>query len=146
MPRRVLFLCTANSARSQIAEGLARHLGGGEFEVESAGAEPSTVHPMAVRVLAEIGVDISNQRSKSLSEFLDREFDDVVTVCDRAAQRCPVFPGPGVRTHWSLPDPAAVTGGEQALLEAFRGVRDDLAARLPGFLEAAAPQSSDTSS
>ena len=146
MARRILFLCTANSARSQIAEGLARHLGGGAVEVESAGAEPSMLHPLAVRVLAEVGVDISSQRSKSLSEFLGQEFDDVVTVCDRAAQRCPVFPGPGVRTHWSLLDPAAATGDEGAQLEAFRGVRDELAARLPEFLRPPAGQSSGASS
>ena len=145
MARRILFLCTANSARSQIAEGLARHLGGEAVEVESAGAEPSRVHPLAVRALEEIGIDISGQRSKSLSEFLDCEFDDVVTVCDHAAQRCPVFPGPGVRTHWSLPDPAVDSGDEEAQLESFRRVRDELAALLPEFLWPSAIQSPDAS-
>ena len=145
MARRILFLCTANSARSQIAEGLARHLGGEGLVVESAGAEPSFVHPLAKRVLAEVGIDSAGQRSKSLAEFADQPFDDVVTVCDRAAQSCPVFPGSGRRTHWSLPDPTAV-GDEEQQLAAFRRVRDELAARLPEFLSVPADQPGDASS
>lgn len=145
MARRILFLCSANSARSQIAEGLARHLGGEGVVVESAGAEPSFVHPLAVRVLAEVGVDSAGQRSKSVAEFADQPFDDVVTVCDRTAQRCPVFPGPARRTHWSLPDPAAV-GDEERRLAAFRRVRDALADRLSDFLAAPEDQADEVSS
>jgi len=145
MARRILFLCTANSARSQIAEGLARHLGGEGLVVESAGAEPSFVHPLAKRVLAEVGIDSAGQRSKSWAEFADQPFDDVVTVCDRAAQRCPVFPGSGRRTHWSLPDPTAL-GDEEQQLAAFRQVRDELAARLPDFLAVPADQPGAASS
>lgn len=128
--RRILFLCTANSARSQMAEGLARDLGAEFLEVASAGSEPSFVHPMAIQVMAEIGLDISAHRSKTLGELVDESFDEVVTVCDRAAKNCPVFPGVVRRTHWSLPDPAAVHGTEDQLLEAFRTVRDDLRRRL----------------
>jgi arsenate reductase len=146
MARRILFLCTANSARSQIAEGLARHLGGEAVEVASAGAEPSFVHPLAVRVLSEIGIDITGARSKSLTEFGSLEFDDVVTVCDRAAQRCPVFPGPGRRTHWSLADPAAASGDQDEQLAAFRKVREELASRLPEFLAETPGQISDANS
>ncbi len=131
--RRVLFLCTANSARSQIAEGLARHLGGERLEVASAGAEPSSVHPLAIEVMAERGVDISGQRSQPLTDFVDLPFDDVVTVCDRAAARCPVFPGPARRHHWSMPDPAAAPEAQR--LEAFREVREALETRLRDWLE-----------
>ena len=131
---RVLFLCTGNSARSQMAEGLARHLAGDRLDVSSAGSVPSDLHPLAIAVMDERGIDIRNQRSKHLREFLDVSFDDVVTVCDRAAQNCPVFPGRATRHHWSLPDPAAVEGDSVVRLASFREVRDDLERRLSTWL------------
>jgi arsenate reductase len=121
---RVLFVCTNNSARSQMAEGLLRHLYGDRYEVESAGTEPTEVHPLAIRAMAERGVDISGQRSKSLNEFQGQEFDLVVTVCDRAKEACPFFPGGGKRVHQSFPDPAAAAGTEEDRLCAFRDVRE----------------------
>ncbi len=134
MTRRVLVLCTGNSARSQMAEGLLRHQATGDLEVFSAGTAPSTVHPLAIRAMAEIGIDIADQRSKHLDEFRDASFDDVLTVCDSAAESCPVFAGEARRTHWSLPDPAAVEGDETDQMESFRRVRDDLDRRLRRWL------------
>jgi arsenate reductase len=131
---RVLILCTANSARSQMAEGLLRHLAGEQMEVFSAGTRPSTVNPLAVAVMAERGVDLSGHRSKHLGEFLAQPFDNVITVCDNAAEACPLFPGPARRVHWSIPDPAAVQGSPVEQLAAFRDARDDLEARLRGWL------------
>ncbi len=133
-PRRVLILCTGNSARSQMAEGLLRALGGGRVEVASAGSDPSRVHPLALRAMAERGLPIEGQRSKHWRELAGREFDDVITVCDRAAESCPIFPGPGRRTHWSLPDPAAAEGSEEERLRRFVEVRDDLEGRLAAWL------------
>ena len=130
MIQRVLILCTGNSARSQMAEGLLRTLSEGTIEVHSAGTKPSQVNPLAIRVMAEHGIDISHQRSKHLNEFLTQPFDVVITVCDQAAEACPVFPGRAERLHWSFPDPAAVTGSEEERLAAFREVRDALEARL----------------
>lgn len=127
---RVLFLCTHNSARSQIAEALLRHIGGERFEVVSAGTEATRVHPLAIRAMAESGIDISNARSKLLDEFLDRRFDYVVTVCDAANESCPIFPGSPNRIHWSFPDPSAVEGSEEERLQAFRTVRDELTMRI----------------
>ena len=132
-PVRILVLCTANSARSQMAEGWFHELGGARVLVESAGARPSRVNPMAIEVMAERGVDISGQRSKSLDEFRHQPFDYVITVCDNAAQSCPVFPGPAERIHWSFPDPAAAPEGN-ARTDAFRSVRDGLEARIRAFL------------
>jgi arsenate reductase len=126
MKERVLILCTGNSARSQMAEGWLRELAGDRFEVFSAGTHPSTVNPLAIAVMRERGVDISGQRSKSVNEFLDQPFDFVITVCDQAAEACPIFPGPAERIHWSFPDPAAVTGTEEEKRNAFRAVRDNL--------------------
>ncbi|MCF7908473.1 MAG: arsenate reductase ArsC [Candidatus Omnitrophica bacterium] len=123
--KRVLVLCTQNSARSQMAEGLFRHMAQERFKVESAGSKPSLVNPYAIKVLAEIGIDISSQRSKSLTEFIGQEFDYLITVCDNVAKECPVFPGVYKKIHWSLEDPAAVVG-DQEKLEAFRTVRDRL--------------------
>jgi len=135
MPRRVLILCTGNSARSQMAEGLLRHLGGGAaLEVHSAGTKPAGLNPLAVEALREIGLDISAQRSKSVEEFSGQRFDTVITVCDSAAESCPVFPGAPQRIHWSLPDPAAVAGAPAEKLGAFRQVRDSLDTLLRGFL------------
>ncbi|MDR5708664.1 MAG: arsenate reductase ArsC [Armatimonadota bacterium] len=131
---RVLFLCTGNSARSQMAEGWLRHLSRGMVEVWSAGTEPRGLHPMAVQAMAEVGIDISGHASKSVEGFAGQSFDWVITVCDRARESCPVFPG--VRTlHWSIPDPAAVPGTEEEALAAFRAVREELRWRILRFLD-----------
>ncbi|MBN2046844.1 MAG: arsenate reductase ArsC [Anaerolineaceae bacterium] len=123
---QVLILCTANSARSQMGEGLLRHLAGDRVDVYSAGSEPSVVNPFAIRAMLDLGIDISSHRSKSLNEFLDQQFDYVITVCDNAAKNCPMFPGKAVRIHWGLTDPAAVEGSEEEKLNSFRKVRDEL--------------------
>ena len=136
-PIKVLFVCTGNSARSQIAEGLLGRLGGPDFVVDSAGVEPRGVNPLAIRVLAEIGIDWSTASSKSVNEFLDRPFDYVITVCDRARQSCPVFAGSHESLHWGLDDPAEVEGTEQQKLDAFRKTRLELAQRIRPFVEAA---------
>ncbi|MBZ5528050.1 MAG: arsenate reductase ArsC [Acidobacteriia bacterium] len=138
IPRRVLILCTGNSARSQMAEGLLRHLAGAAVEVHSAGTRPAGLNPLAVEALREIGLDISAQRSKSVEEFSGQRFDTVITVCDSAAESCPVFPGAPQRIHWSLPDPAAVPGTPAEKLAAFRQVRDSLSTLLRGFLNPSA--------
>ncbi len=135
---RVLILCTANSARSQMGEGLLRHLSDGRIAVNSAGAKPSSVNPFAIQAMRERGIDISSQRSESLRRYLECEFDYVITVCDNAAESCPAFPGPAQRIHWSLPDPAAVDGDDTAVLGSFRSVRDDLESRLKAWLDTAA--------
>ncbi|MCB0061589.1 MAG: arsenate reductase ArsC, partial [Caldilineaceae bacterium] len=108
-PVRVLFLCTHNRARSQVAEGLLRHLGGSAVEVFSAGNQPGTVHPHAIRAMAALGIDIRGQRSKHMEEFYGQSFDFVITVCDRVREDCPVFPGNPKRVHWSIPDPLDTT-------------------------------------
>ena len=133
--KRVLILCTGNSARSQMAEGLLRHLAGDRFEVESAGVEPSHVRPQAIAAMREIGIDISGHRSKSVDEFSEREFDYVITVCDNALERCPVFPGKTERIHWSFDDPATAEGDEATVLAVFRRVRDEIEARLHEFIK-----------
>ena len=134
--KRVLFICTHNSARSQMAEGLLRHLAGDRFDVYSAGTQPSAVNPLAVKVMAEGGIDISKHRSKSLAEFIGQAFDAVITVCDSAKESCPVFPGGTQRIHWSLPDPSAAEGSEMDRLLIFREVRNALHQRLRQFLAA----------
>ena len=133
--KRVLILCTGNSARSQMAEGLLRHLAPDRFEVESAGVEPSRVRPQAVEAMREIGIDISQHRSKSVDEFAGQEFDYVITVCDNARERCPIFPGKTERIHWSFDDPAAAVGDEESQLALFRRVRDEIEGRLKEFLK-----------
>jgi arsenate reductase len=130
MTKRVLILCTGNSARSQMAEGWLRDFGGESFEVYSAGTRPSTVRPEAVEAMREVGVDISSHRSKSVDEFEGREFDYVITVCDNARESCPVFPGKTERVHWSFDDPAATEGTWDERLAAFRRVRDEIGKRL----------------
>lgn len=130
---RVLILCTGNSARSQMAEGLLRHDAGESYQVFSAGTKPSYVRPEAIAVMHEIGIDISRQRSKSLDEFAGHEFDCVITVCDNARESCPVFPARTKRIHWSIEDPAAVSGSEDERLAAFRHIRDELRSRLRDF-------------
>ena len=128
--KRVLILCTGNSARSQMAEGLLREIGGGHFEVYSAGTHPSSVRAEAVEAMREVGIDISGQRSKSVDEFAGREFDYVVTVCDKAREECPVFPGRTRRVHWSFEDPAEAAGEWAERLAVFRRVRERIGARL----------------
>ena len=120
----MLFLCTHNSARSQMAEGWLRHLAGDRFDVHSAGTEVTGVRPLAVRAMAEAGVDISGHESKSLDRYLGQPWDYVVTVCDQAAESCPVFPGRARRLHWSLPDPSKATGSQEERLAVYRRVRD----------------------
>ena len=131
---RVLILCTGNSARSQMGEGLLKHLAGDCFEVFSAGTTPSTLDPYAVLAMAEMGIDIRNQYSKNLNQFLDQEFDYVITVCDHAAEVCPIFPGPARRIHWSFPDPAAAEGDHQDKLATFVQVREAIKNRLEHWL------------
>jgi arsenate reductase len=127
MKKRVLFLCTGNSARSQMAEGLVEHYLGDEWRAYSAGTDPAGyVHPLAVRAMAELGINISQQRSKSVEAFRAKEFDRVVTVCDDAAENCPVWLGDGHRVHIGFPDPAQATGSEEERLAVFRQVRDNL--------------------
>jgi len=135
MTHRVLILCTGNCVRSQMAEGLLRHLGGDAYEVHSAGSRPNGyVSPLAIEVMREIGIDISAHRSKSVSEFASQRFDTVITVCDSAAQECPVFPGAPERVHWSIWDPGASSGSHEQNLAAFRRVRDDLSSHLQQFV------------
>ena len=132
--RRVLFLCTHNSARSQMAEGLLRSLGGDRFEAFSAGTEASRVRPLAVRAMAELGIDISGHESKTLDRYLDQDFDAVITVCDQANESCPVFFGARERLHWSFPDPSKAQGTEEEQLEIYRQVRDAIRERIQGEL------------
>ncbi|HJZ49097.1 MAG TPA: arsenate reductase ArsC [Roseiflexaceae bacterium] len=134
MKQHVLILCTGNSARSQMAEGLLRAIAGDHFEVFSAGSKPSIVNGLAMAVMDERGIDIRSHRSKHLNEYLDQPFDYVITVCDNAAETCPLFPGPARRIHWSFPDPAAVQGSESERLASFRQVRDALEAQLRAWL------------
>ncbi len=131
---RVLILCTGNSARSQMAEGLLRNDAGDCFEVFSAGVEPSEVRPLAVEAMSDVGIDISGQRSKSVEEFAGQQFDYVITVCDNANEKCPVFPGKTKRIHWSFEDPAAATGNEASRLAVFRRVRDEIRQQLHVFV------------
>jgi arsenate reductase (thioredoxin) len=130
---KLLVLCTGNSARSQMAEGLFRHALGSRFDVFSAGTKPSLVRPEAIAVMAEIGIDLSGHRSKSVDEFLGQDFRYVVTVCDNARESCPVFPSQTERVHWSFEDPAAVEGSIEERKDAFRRIRDQIAARVQGF-------------
>jgi arsenate reductase len=128
--QRVLFLCTHNSARSQMAEGLLRALAGERFEVFSAGTEATHVRPLAIRAMAEIGIDISGQHSKTLERYVDQPFDAVITVCDQANETCPVFFGARQRLHWSFPDPSTATGSQEQQLEVYRQVRDAIRERI----------------
>ncbi len=122
----VLFLCSANSCRSQIAEGLLRHFAGNRFEALSAGTHPTELNPVAVKVMEEIGIDISAQYSKSVEGMLSREFDYVITVCDKAREFCPIFPGSAAALHWNLEDPAESQGNIEERKKAFVRVRDEL--------------------
>ena len=136
-PIRVLFVCTGNSARSQMAEALLNEFGGSDFDVVSAGTEPAPVNPQTVTVLAELGLDWSRAVSKSVAQFVGQPFDYVITVCDRARTTCPVFPGEHNSLHWGLDDPAEAGGTEAERLEAFRRTRTEVATRLRPFVELA---------
>lgn len=139
-PIRVIFVCTGNSARSQMAEALLRREGADRFDVVSAGVEPRGVHPLTIRVLGEAGIDISGARSKSVREFLGQPFDYVITVCDRARESCPVFPGGAQTLHWGFDDPADATGSEAERLAFFRRVLGEIAGRIRAFERTATPQ------
>lgn len=132
---RVLFLCTGNSCRSQMAEGWARHLLGDRLQAHSAGTAPTVVNPLAVQVMREVGVDISSQSSKSVNEFSDQAFDLVITLCDDARARCPIFPGGAKTLHVGFPDPASAVGSRDSMLGVFREVRDQIRRELMPVLE-----------
>jgi arsenate reductase len=132
---RVLFLCTGNSCRSQMAEGWARHLLGDRVDVLSAGTHPSLVNPRSIQVMREVGVDISSHRSKSVDEFLEQPFDLVITLCDHAQARCPVFPGASKMLHMGFPDPVFAVGTEEEILRVYREVRDAIRQKLIPLLE-----------
>lgn len=134
--KRVLILCTGNSCRSQMAEGLWRKLGKGEWECFSAGSKPAGyIHPMAIEVMREIGIELSNARSKYLGEFSDQSFDLVITVCDSAHEACPAFPGAKHMLHWPFDDPAHAIGNEEQKRTVFREVRDQIHRRIESFLQ-----------
>ena len=132
--KRVLLICTKNSARSQMAEALVHHDLAGKVQAFSAGTEPSSVHPMAVAVMKEVGIDIAHHRSKSMDEFANEKFDYVITLCDQANESCPVFFGGTQRLHMGFDNPAAVPGSEAEKLSAFRKVRDQIREKVVGFL------------
>lgn len=134
--QRILFLCTGNACRSQLAEALANHFHGGQLAAVSAGTHPAGVHPRAVAVLAELGIDWSAARSKHVGEFTGQSFDCIITLCGSAEQACPAFPGAARRLHWGLPDPAAATGTEDEIMAVFRAVRDEIRQRLQGLVQA----------
>jgi arsenate reductase (thioredoxin) len=133
MVRKVLFLCTGNSCRSQMAEGWLRHYAGDQAKVFSAGIKPAGLNPMAVAVMRESGIDISGQRSKHADELAKEDFPFVITVCDAAREACPVFPGALYQSHWSFEDPAGATGSEEEKLAVFRRVRDEIAEQVRTF-------------
>src|SRR2546421_12631726 len=130
MKQRILFICTHTSARSQMAEGLLRHLGGDRFEAYSAGTEATRVRPLAIEVMRELDIDISGQQSKTLDRYVGDPFDKVITVCDIAAEACPIFPGAREQLHWSFPDPSQTTGSPEEQRAVYRSVRDAIRARI----------------
>lgn len=136
-PQRVIFVCTHNSARSQMAEGMLRAWGGDRFEVHSAGTEATRVRPEAIAAMAEIGIDIGAQTSKTLEPYLGESFGWLITVCDQAKETCPTIPGVRQQAHWSIDDPSAVEGDDETRLEAFRAARDHLRDRIHMFILAA---------
>jgi arsenate reductase (thioredoxin) len=133
--KKVFFLCTGNSVRSQMAEGLLNALGSGQWQAQSGGILPSYVHPLAIRVMEEIGIDISQQTSKSMDPFINEKFDYVITLCDHAAQFCPTFLGQGKRLHWPLEDPAAAIGTIEERLVVFRRIRDEIKRKIEELLK-----------
>ncbi|MBI3991205.1 MAG: arsenate reductase ArsC [Candidatus Omnitrophica bacterium] len=132
--KRILILCTGNSARSQMAEGFFKYFTGNEFEIFSAGVKPVPINPLAIEVMKEAGVDISKHRSKSVDEFSSQQFDYVITVCDNARQACPVFPGKYKKMHWSFEDPACAEGTKEEKLNIFRKTRDEIKNNVVNFL------------
>lgn len=134
MNTKVLFLCTGNSCRSQMAEGFLRAYGGEKYEAYSAGTKPSAVNPLAVEVMREVGIDISGQRSKNVGEYVGQHFPLVITVCNNAREHCPIFPGPCLREHWPFDDPAEATGTNEERLQMFRRVRDEIGVRIRSWV------------
>ena len=132
---RILVLCTHNSSRSQMAEGFVRQMAGDRVEVESAGTEATRVHPLAIRAMQEVGIDLGGHSSKTLDRFLSEPWDYVLTVCDSASERCPLFPGRAERVHWSFEDPSKARGTEDEQLAVFRRVRDEIASTLGAWLK-----------
>jgi arsenate reductase len=133
--KKVLFICTGNSIRSQMAEGFMKALGGGKWIVQSAGILPSFVHPLAVRVMMESGIDISDQKSKSVDKFVNEAFDIIITLCDHAAASCPTFPDQAKRLHWPIDDPVGAAGTVDERLVLFRKARDEIKTRIEEFLK-----------
>ena len=131
---RVLILCTGNSCRSQMAQGLFRHLSNGTYDAYSAGVSPTTVNPLAIRAMREIGIDISHHTSDSIDQYLNRDFDLVITVCDNAKENCPIFPGAKNMRHWPFEDPADAKGSEEDRMRVFRKVRDQIRDKIANFL------------
>ena len=142
-PVRVLFLCVHNSARSQMAEGILRELGGDRFEAHSAGNEATLVRPLAIEAMAEVGIDISQQRSKHVDEYAGQRFDFAVTVCDDSRESCPYFPGAAKQLHWSFPDPSAAVGTDDERLAVFRQMRDDISRSVRDFIDTLGDEGSD---
>jgi arsenate reductase len=142
MKCKVLFLCTGNSCRSQMAEGFLRSLAADQFEAYSAGINPVGLNPNAVLVMKERGIDISGQKSKNVTSYLGQHFPFIITVCDNARAQCPIFPGPAQRLHWGFEDPAHATGNEEARLAVFRRVRDEIEDHIRRFLDEHRQQSS----
>ena len=138
--KKVLFLCTGNSVRSQMAEGWLNALGSGQWKAKSGGVISSYVHPLAIQVMGEIGIDISKKTSKSMDQFINEKFDYVITLCDHAAEFCPTFGGQGRRLHWPFEDPAGATGTTEERLAIFRKIRDEIKKKIKQFLE---PESSE---
>ena len=133
--KRILVLCTGNSCRSQMAEGFLRHMANDRFEIFSAGIKPSQVNSLAIKAMAEIGIDISSHRSKSVLEFLDQKFNYIITVCNHAKQTCPMFPGQYEKIHWDIEDPADTQGSEEEKLDFFRKIRDEIKNRCLDFID-----------
>ena len=131
---KVLFVCTGNSCRSPMAEGLLKHYGNGEFEVYSAGLRLSHIHPLAIKAMAELDIDITNQYSKTVNEFIGKEFSYVITVCDSAKELCPVFPGKYKALHWSIEDPASTSDTEEEMMKVFRKVRQNILEKVKHFI------------
>lgn len=138
--KRVLFICTHNSARSQMAEGWLRHLYGDRYEVHSAGTEATRLRHLAIRAMSEVGIDISGQESKTLERYIDQPWEYVITVCDEANEACPLFPGGRGRLHWSFTDPSQATGTEEDQLAVYREVREAISARIEEFVQQAVRQ------
>ena len=134
MKNKVIFICTGNSCRSQMGEGILRNIAGDIFDVYSAGLKPSIVNPNAIKVMKEIGIDISHHTSDDVNKYIGENFDYIITVCDNAKESCPVFPGNGERIHWSFKDPADAVGSEEEVLNEFRKIRDQIKSTLEQFV------------